>query len=240
MASRSYLSAIEDIAVEDKRTRAALNMIADSHEQRAARWRMLLGMHEQQQQPEATTMLHHNESVQDATETEKQKQAPPPPQSSVSSSTPTSHASFPFRENKANSPQHTPSPSSAAASKSAPCIKQAVTDMEEMYERLQALGLLVGRPTVDAAGTTSPLSNDMQVSPHQHPHSQPQHSKQYLSSDLGESFCLLPKQSSTGTNQMMAIRRIDGEATLKAAAASRMKTQRERYGSMNETYTIIS
>ncbi|OQR96647.1 hypothetical protein THRCLA_07217 [Thraustotheca clavata] len=169
MASQCYLRSMEDVPEDGKKTRAALKLIAENHEQRAVRWQMT------QQSAES---------------------APPSPQFRPS-------IPSPFLSPATTSKPHVqtnPAPPSGTS------MQEAATEMEELFERLKALGLSGYAPN---AGTKSGVYGS---------------SRQYLSSDLGDSFCLLP----TG-NKMPIASRVDGETTLKAAYGNRSKNYRERY-----------
>ncbi|KDO27001.1 hypothetical protein SPRG_07714 [Saprolegnia parasitica CBS 223.65] len=174
LASQCYLRALDDIGADDVKTRAALKLIAENHEQRAVRWQMALA-------PDAAP----------------RPSFPPPP------STTTSAAPF------VPAPTSAKSETSSSAPPSATSMREAASEMEDLFERLKALGL----PGYATNGGARPTS------------------KQYLSSDLGDSFCLLP----TGNARMPLVSRVDGETTLKAAIGNRNKNHRERYLSQLST-----
>ncbi|TYZ59213.1 hypothetical protein PybrP1_003893 [[Pythium] brassicae (nom. inval.)] len=96
---------------------------------------------------------------------------------------------------------HDPAVVAAAESQ----LNVAAAEMEELWRRLQELGL---------SGAGSSDKNNVLVS------------SRHLSSSLGDSFCLLPAKtkSSVGVHGTA----IDGESTLRAAVAARMRNQRLR------------
>ncbi|RHY32382.1 hypothetical protein DYB32_002616 [Aphanomyces invadans] len=104
-------------------------------------------------------------------------------------------------------------------------LRTAASEMEELYERLKELGL---GPSASRGHPSQPHHHAQ--NPHQSMPQQQHLMKQHLSSDLGDSFCLLPKASlGKAPSSSLAAHRVDGGATLKAAAAHRMKNQREMY-----------
>ncbi|ETV98806.1 hypothetical protein, variant 1 [Aphanomyces invadans] len=206
LASSSYLRAMDSVRQEDKKTRAALKLIADNHEQRAMRWHRTLTMN--QSPHAATTAAAVGPShivTTTATPTPSERYGPfdlmPPTNDPNTTSTATTHAD----DDKSLS------------------LRTAASEMEELYERLKELGL---GPSASRGHPSQPhhhAQNSHQSMPQQ------QHlMKQHLSSDLGDSFCLLPKASlGKAPSSSLAAHRVDGGATLKAAAAHRMKNQRE-------------
>ncbi|KDO18522.1 hypothetical protein SPRG_16128 [Saprolegnia parasitica CBS 223.65] len=107
LASQCYLRALDDIGADDVKTRAALKLIAENHEQRAVRWQMALA-------PDAAP-----------------RPSFPPP----STATTTSAASF------VPAPTSVKSETSSSAPPSATSMREAASEMEDLFERLKALGL---------------------------------------------------------------------------------------------------
>ncbi|OQR85490.1 hypothetical protein ACHHYP_11763 [Achlya hypogyna] len=167
LASQCYLRALDDIGPLDKKTRVALKLIAENHEQRAVRWQMAL--------------------------------AP----SDVAPASPQLRPVFSSSPSFVAAPTKTQAPIAAPAVPST-SMHEVASEMEDLHERLKALGLSGYAPNAAARQSAA--------------------SRQYLSSDLGDSFCLLP----TG-NRMPVVSRVDGETTLKAAYGNRSKNYRERY-----------
>ncbi|RQM29231.1 hypothetical protein B5M09_002496 [Aphanomyces astaci] len=196
LASSSYLRAMEAVRQEDNKTRAALKLIADNHEQRAMRWHRTLTLN---QSPHASSVPSHITIAATATPT--------------TSSVPLDHLTSPTTV--------APPPSTAPTTEDYNLpLQTAASEMEELFDRLKALGL--------GPLPSTRHSSQSHPSPGHHP-SQPW-MKQHLSSDLGDSFCLLPKAShgkGASSSSSLAAHRVDGGATLKAAAAHRMKNQRE-------------
>ncbi|RHY95738.1 hypothetical protein DYB37_002723 [Aphanomyces astaci] len=187
---------MEAVRQEDNKTRAALKLIADNHEQRAMRWHRTLTLN---QSPHASSVPSHITIAATATPT--------------TSSVPLDHLTSPTTV--------APPPSTAPTTEDYNLpLQTAASEMEELFDRLKALGL--------GPLPSTRHSSQSHPSPYHHP-SQPW-MKQHLSSDLGDSFCLLPKAShgkGASSSSSLAAHRVDGGATLKAAAAHRMKNQRE-------------
>ncbi|KAG9411517.1 hypothetical protein AC1031_017154 [Aphanomyces cochlioides] len=182
---------MDAVRQEDTKTRAALKLIADNHEQRAMRWHMLVNL---RQSPPSST---DNSSAPHPSQTD----LPTPPPSSTSSSSPpltgkTNKASLSSRTSDVHMDYNQP-------------LQTAASEMEELFDRLQALGF--------STAASNPAF----------PPSAPPQLKQYLSSDLGDSFYLLPKAHGKPASPLTACR-VDGEAMLRAGVAQRMKNQRER------------
>ncbi|KAF0717333.1 Aste57867_2364 [Aphanomyces stellatus] len=188
LASGSYLRAMDAVRQEDAKTRAALKLIADSHEQRAVRWHM---------------MLNFNQGADPSNQTS-------PTTAPAHFMPATAPATAPTTDEK----QLKPRSSNTGSSDYNQPLQTAATEMEELYDRLKNLGLMGHSHAAAAALHATPPGHHTQL-------------KQYLSSDLGDSFCLLPKSHGKSPSPLTAYR-VDGEATLKAAVASRMKNQRER------------
>ncbi|KAG7383953.1 hypothetical protein PHYPSEUDO_003172 [Phytophthora pseudosyringae] len=95
-------------------------------------------------------------------------------------------------------------PDPEEAQKAETQLNVAAAEMEELWRRLNEIGL------------SSPGSADKNVLM----------SSRHLSSSLGDSFCLLPAKARTSVG-VVAIA-VDGGSTLRAAVASRMRNQRQR------------
>ncbi|KAF1793943.1 hypothetical protein GQ600_1377 [Phytophthora cactorum] len=95
-------------------------------------------------------------------------------------------------------------------------LNVAAAEMEELWRRLNEIGL------------SSPGSADKNLLM----------SSRHLSSSLGDSFCLLPAKTRCGVGLrglwVLVATAVDGGSTLRAAVASRMRNQRQRYWLMEQ------
>ncbi|KAF4038865.1 hypothetical protein GN244_ATG08846 [Phytophthora infestans] len=109
------------------------------------------------------------------------------------------------RERSAEQPEiRTETPDPEGAQKTETQLNVAAAEMEELWRRLNEIGL------------SSPGSADKNLLM----------SSRHLSSSLGDSFCLLPAKTRTTIGVVATA--VDGGSTLRAAVASRMRNQRQR------------
>ncbi|KAK1948579.1 hypothetical protein P3T76_000868 [Phytophthora citrophthora] len=175
LASEKFLQAAQ--RVSDKRTIDALMLLAENYEYRA---KVARSRNPSPLETEEKT----KEEAQPHTEDKKNNIAQGVKQVAVDS------------KFKAPDPKE--------AQKAETQLNVAAAEMEELWRRLNEIGL------------SSPGSADKNLLM----------SSRHLSSSLGDSFCLLPAKTRTTVGVVATA--VDGGSTLRAAVASRMRNQRQR------------